>query len=303
MEPFIVKNQRKSPRIAVYLPATAVYGGHHIDVRIENISRDGLYLFSPVLMKVRAVFDLTVFMPDSDEPVRMFVAACFAEQTLAGFGVGVYISGISTDSRVRWEAYFEQRLRLQPRASESSGLSRLPRPKVLMFDRVLPSPTVQALIEQGLAVYRPADEVLGMEDGSAASADLVIAELSAPRLAALNAWRSPRRPPVVLLTSRGAMQDFLAGMEVGAARVIVKPCSRDLLIAQIMQTLSSHLGGAKERSGVEPTDVFSTEDALSNGPRSARPDRAGGVRKTLRAAWRWMTGSELAQPSTSQGAT
>lgn len=301
MEPFIVKNQRKSPRVSAYLPATATYGGQRVDVRIENISRDGLYLFSPVLMKVRAVFDLSVFLPDSDDPVRMFVAACFAEQTTAGFGVGVYISGISTESRVRWESYYDQRQRLQPRVTDSRPASQ--RPKVLMFDRVLPSPTVQALIEQGLAVFRPADEAFGMQDGSAAGTDLIIAELTVQRLAALNAWRSPRRPPVVLLTTRGAMQDFLAGMEVGAARVIVKPCSRDLLIEQILQTLHDHRAGAHERSGVEPLTAYSTEDSLSQAPRGPGHAGQGSVRKTLRAAWRWMTGSEIVQPSTPQGAS
>lgn len=307
MEPFIMKHQRKSQRVAVYLPAVAIYEGQRIELRVENISCDGMYLFAPVFMKVRAVFNVLVTLPDSEEPVSMFVAACFAEQTLSGFGVGVFISGISTGARRRWEGYYEQRLRMQSRSISAASSLHLQRPRVLLYDHALPGPTVQCLTDRGLEVVVPVDETQGMQGRLAERVDLIIGELSGPRLAALNAWRQQRqqRPPVVLMTSRGAAQDFAVGMKLGADRVIVKPCSRDLLVEQVMQTLRSHMWDGGLGGGVDPNAVYRTEEALSQG--SLRTKRTqptqGGVGKTLLAAWRWMFGTEFASRRAAQGAS
>jgi CheY-like chemotaxis protein len=305
MEPFIVKNQRKSPRVSAYLPALATYAGRRIEVRIENISRDGLYLFAPVPMKVRALFELLVYLPDSEEPIGMFVAACYAEQTPAGFGVGAYISGISTGARQRWEAHYERRLNMERgRSSERSAL-RLQRPRVLVLDHTLPAPSIKALAEQGLELVSPPEETPVLDRSVSAHVDLVIAELNDYRIASLAPLRHQRgqRPPVVLMTSCGSPQAFALGIEAGAARVIVKPCSRELLIDHVMQTLSSHLWNGGLAGGIEPSSAYRTEDSLSQGSllRERRRKERSGIGSALRAAFRWVLGEEAAPKQAIQG--
>ena len=305
MEPFIVKNQRKSPRVSVYLPAIATYAGRRVEVRIENISRDGLYLFAPVMMKVRALFELLVYLPDGEDPIGMFVAACYAEQTSAGFGIGAYISGISTGARLRWESYYERRMNMERGRSTERPALRLQRPRVLVLDRALPSQSLKALVEQGLDLVTPPADTSVLDRSVSAQADLVIAELNAPRLASLAPLRHLRsqRPPVVLMTSCGSPQAFALGIEAGAARVIVKPCSGDLLIEHVMQTLNTHLWGGGLAGGIAPGSADRTENSLSQGSRSREPRREerSGFGSALRTAFRWMLGGTEASKQAIEG--
>lgn len=307
MEPFIVKNQRKSPRVSAYLPGIATYAGHRIEVRIENISRDGLYLFAPVPMKVRALFELLVYLPDSEEPIGMFVAACYAEQSPAGFGVGAYISGISTGARQRWEAYYERRLSMERGQRKERPVLRLQRPRVLVLDHALPAHSIRALAEQELDFVNPPGDTSVLDRIISAHVDLVIAELNDRRVASLAPLRYQRSqpPPVVLMTSCGSPQAFALGIEAGAARVIVKPCSGELLIEHVMQTLNSHLWRGGLAGGIEPTSADCAEASLSQGSllRERKRKERSGFGSALRTAFRWMLGGTEAPKQVIQGTT
>lgn len=305
MEPFIVKNQRKSLRVSAYLPGIATYAGHRIEVRIENISRDGLYLFAPVPMKVRALFELLVYMPDSEDPIGMFVAACYAEQTPAGFGAGAYISGISTGARQRWEAYYERRLHMERGRSKESSALRLQRPRVLVLDHALPAHSIKALADQGLDLVSPPADTSMLDRSIWAQVDLLIAELNDYRVASLAPLRHQRspRPPVVLMTSCGSPEAFALGIEAGAARVIVKPCSGELLIEHVMQTVNSHLWGGGLAGGIEPSSAARTEDSLSQGSllRERQRKQRAGFGSVLRTAFRRMLGGTEAPKQAIEG--
>ncbi|HPH28666.1 MAG TPA: response regulator [Pseudomonadota bacterium] len=240
MEPFVVKNKRKSERIPAYLLGLAAYGPTQIEVRTENISRDGLFLFSPVHIELRAIFELLLWLPFSRQPLRMFVATCFVEQTATGFGIGAFISGISTADRVQWEHFYERRLKRRQRLAQSDDSLLGAACKVLVLQQSIAPTAVQALQMRGMDVTMAETTEAALEALGRERFDLLVGDLCSPRMDGLVLCKQLRekypRLRCVLMTAYGSPSNFTLGMEAGAARVIAKPCSHAVLVSQIAET-------------------------------------------------------------------
>jgi two-component system OmpR family response regulator len=87
--------------------------------------------------------------------------------------------------------------------------------------------------------------------------DLVILEVTLPDLSGLDVLRrlsaESRRPPVIFLTARGATEDKVNGLAVGADDYVTKPFSVAELVARVRVVLRRHAGAAAD-------DVLRTAD-------------------------------------------
>lgn len=297
------QNQRESKRVPANFSAMATYARHRIKVRIENLSRSGVYLQSPCYMNVHSIFGLAVKLPGTEETIGMYMTTCFIQKTGNGYGVGAYISGIATSARLIWEGYYD-RLRKNYSAS-SMEVARVRHYRVALLYNPLPGPLVRAVIESGIELVeanKAADlERLAM-DGSV---DLILAELNPTCVELLSSFRKRSRLParLVLLAPHQRPQDFTLGIGLGAERVIGMPCGRELFVEQLLQTLNESAAPRLSRD-VQPLAASALEDSMSSsGNASISQERAKpSLSNTLLNALRWLLRTDPAPNPTAQTA-
>ena len=114
--------------------------------------------------------------------------------------------------------------------------------KVLIVDD---EPNIREVV--GLYLRRDGHEVVSAADGEealelfrSAAPDLVVLDLMLPRLSGLEVCRrmqSERRVPLIMLTARGAEEERIVGLGVGADDYVVKPFSPRELAARVTAVL------------------------------------------------------------------
>ena len=118
---------------------------------------------------------------------------------------------------------------------------------------------VDALRFAGYAVSEAATGTLGLELASGQAYDLILLDLVLPGRDGLQILKEVRRlrptQPVILLTARGAEDDRVLGLRLGADDYVVKPFSVKELLARVEAVL--------RRSPERPRDV--TEIPLPHG--------------------------------------
>src|SRR4030043_175571 len=109
---------------------------------------------------------------------------------------------------------------------------------------------VRAYLEQaGFRVVTAADGQEGLFVFRHEKPDLVVLDLSLPRIDGLDVCRTIRREsdtPVIMLTARVEEQDRLIGLELGADDYIVKPFSPRELVARVRAVLRRVRGGVQQ---------------------------------------------------------
>jgi len=103
---------------------------------------------------------------------------------------------------------------------------------------------MESMLElQGFDVVVAADGVEGLEQAQAELPDLVITDLSMPRLTGLEmirklrATREGEKVPILAITSHG-MDKALEAIKVGANRALARPVQNHLLLAFVFNLLN-----------------------------------------------------------------
>jgi DNA-binding response OmpR family regulator len=109
---------------------------------------------------------------------------------------------------------------------------------------------VDYLTEDGHQVYAAATGSEALAVAGRQHLDLVVLDLSLPDLDGLAVCRRlravPGRPPVLVLTARGGIDDELAGFAAAADDYVRKPVDPDVLLARIAALHRRASGGAGE---------------------------------------------------------
>lgn len=125
-------------------------------------------------------------------------------------------------------------------------------------------PDVAGLIAMGITYHRPDYRIVQCHDGEAALShaarepwDLIILDLTMPVLdgfTVLGALRGGGSDvPIIVLTARGAEQDRVRGLELGADDYVIKPFSNKELVARIDAVLRRYRAGTEASRARELT--------------------------------------------------
>lgn len=122
---------------------------------------------------------------------------------------------------------------------------------VIEDDAAIRQGIVDAVESEGYATFEAADAIRGRDMALGVECDLVLLDLVLPRGDGLDILREVRsaRPtlPVIILTARGAEDDRIKGLKLGADDYVVKPFSVKELLARIEAVL--------RRSPERPVDI------------------------------------------------
>ena len=122
---------------------------------------------------------------------------------------------------------------------------------VIEDDAAIRQGIVDAVESEGYATFEAADAVKGRDMALGVECDLILLDLVLPRGDGLDILREVRaaRPtlPVIILTARGAEDDRIKGLKLGADDYVVKPFSVKELLARIEAVL--------RRSPERPVDI------------------------------------------------
>jgi DNA-binding response OmpR family regulator len=127
----------------------------------------------------------------------------------------------------------------------------------------------QALTDNGLTVDWVSDGVLAQDALTQGSYAAVLLDLGLPRRSGLEVLRRARaegnRTPMLVLTARDALDDRVAGLDLGADDYIVKPFELRELLARIRANIRRVGGHAQSIIGTSATRLDLDGRSLSHG--------------------------------------
>jgi DNA-binding response OmpR family regulator len=115
--------------------------------------------------------------------------------------------------------------------------------RILIIEDELPMRTAlsDCLERQGHRVIHAADGATGLDKALKEKPDLILLDLMLPKLDGYALCAELRRlscpAPVLMLTAKGRVEDRVAGLDAGADDYLVKPFSRDELLARVRALL------------------------------------------------------------------
>lgn len=118
-----------------------------------------------------------------------------------------------------------------------------PLPRILVVEDERPMRVVlrDCLERQGYRVLLAEDGVAALETALREQPDLIVLDLMMPQLDGLAVCRELRRLarsiPVLMLTAKGTIDDRVRGLDAGADDYLVKPFSREELLARVRALL------------------------------------------------------------------
>jgi DNA-binding response OmpR family regulator len=122
-------------------------------------------------------------------------------------------------------------------------------------ERSLREALVELLTKRGFVVETAADGLTAAERGAASEIDLVLLDLSLPRLDGVEVCRRLRmaRPalPILILTARGSEEERVKGLSAGADDYLTKPFGTSELLARI--------DALRRRASIAPADAECVE--------------------------------------------
>jgi DNA-binding response OmpR family regulator len=122
-------------------------------------------------------------------------------------------------------------------------------------ERSLREALVDLLTKRGFAVEAVADGLLGAERGADPGIELVLLDLTLPKLDGIEVCRRLRkgRPalPILILTARGSEDERVAGLDAGADDYLTKPFGTRELMARIE--------ALRRRAAIAPADAERVE--------------------------------------------
>jgi DNA-binding response OmpR family regulator len=129
-------------------------------------------------------------------------------------------------------------------------------PRILIVEDELPMRTALAdcLTGEGYRVLVAAEGEAGFNKALAESPDLIVLDVMMPRLDGFalcaELRRAGRVTPVLMLTAKGRVEDRVKGLDCGADDYLVKPFSREELLARIRALLRRTTGPLRPRQQV-----------------------------------------------------
>jgi DNA-binding response OmpR family regulator len=133
----------------------------------------------------------------------------------------------------------------------------MPSVRVLIVEdeRSLREALVDLLTKRGFAVEAVGDGVSGAERGADTDVEMVLLDLTLPKLDGVEVCRRLRRLrpalPILILTARGSEEERVAGLDAGADDYLTKPFGTRELLAR-MEAL-------RRRASIAPTDAERVE--------------------------------------------
>lgn len=122
-------------------------------------------------------------------------------------------------------------------------------------ERSLREALVDLLTKRGFTIEAVADGLLGAERGADPNIELVLLDLTLPKLDGIEVCRRLRklRPalPILILTARGSEEERVAGLDVGADDYLTKPFGTRELLARIE--------ALRRRASIAPADAERVE--------------------------------------------
>ena len=118
-----------------------------------------------------------------------------------------------------------------------------PMPRILVVEDERPMRTVlhDCLERQGYRVLLAEDGAVALELALREKPDLIVLDIMMPRLDGLAVCAELRRlarpVPVLMLTAKGTVEDRVRGLDAGADDYLVKPFSREELLARVRALL------------------------------------------------------------------
>lgn len=118
-----------------------------------------------------------------------------------------------------------------------------PLPRILVVEDELPMRTAlrDCLERKGYRVLLAADGESGLEKAVQEKPDLIVLDIMMPRLDGFALCAELRRlgnvAPILMLTAKGRVEDRITGLDAGADDYLVKPFSRDELLARVRALL------------------------------------------------------------------
>lgn len=115
--------------------------------------------------------------------------------------------------------------------------------RILVVEDELPMRTAlhDCLSSQGYRVLVAADGAAGLEKAMQEKPDLIVLDVMLPQLDGFAVCAELRRllhePPVLMLTAKGRIEDRVRGLDSGADDYLVKPFSREELLARVRALL------------------------------------------------------------------
>lgn len=243
MEILIHKDQRKSQRISVKIMLLGAIEGRQIEMQSEYISLDGMFLSSKEFVRPSTGFFARIWVSSEAEPLQVYLTSCFIEQTWTGYGIGVYISGISAADRAGWEAFYHRcaAARFKQLRSLVEPEKVLRNRRIVVVQGALGPLAIQALRKQDLAVSQSPSVEQAIELAQQEHVNTIVSDLRRPGADGLalccgiNSIHLPTR--TLLLTDSATPKEFLLGLFAGATRVIAKSCSNDMLVTRIRDVM------------------------------------------------------------------
>lgn len=303
MNPTSQTSRRNSPRVPVQFTVLAEMSGHRVLMYSENISLDGMFLRTSSFIAPHSVFGAQLWLTSDEEPLRVYLTSCFIERTPAEYGIGVYISGISSDDRAHWEKFYRCCVEAQVEQQALLAPSRrtIRNRHIAVVNEALNQQSISALRVSGLEVSQVSSANAAIELVETRQIDAVICNLQGPTMDGLNlcytvSSRGLHTRPV-LLTDSAASMEFWMGAQAGAVRVIAKPCSPQLLVSRIAEVLAEPLPAARRTAAVERMEdqvmgvcprVNWLADTVSHPSESPRPELSRRAGRYLGQVYRYL---------------
>ena len=136
-----------------------------------------------------------------------------------------------------------------------------PLPRILVIEDELPMRTAlhDCLERQGYRVLLAPDGETGLDKAIKEKPDLIVLDIMMPRLDGFSVCAELRRlsnpVPVLILTAKGRIEDRVHGLDLGADDFLVKPFSREELLARVRALLRRVQRQTKPLKSIQLGDV------------------------------------------------
>lgn len=270
MESYFSKDNQRMITLARPIRGVTRYDEMTLTVDVTEACHRSIFLKSRRPIPIGSAGGLALTLPTNTDQVGLCIVTNFLEQSAHGFGIGAYVSALTTLSRAHWGRFCQLIASEDESSREHPGLVRPQTPcRVLSFERAIAPSTQLLLRSRGIEVadLRGETDLFRMTIGH--YTQLLVAEQSPGSLErlkrSLRSFEQEERPSVILLSREPKPCRPLAVDPVfGSYRVLHVPCSREILAQRLIHLLWSE---SADRSHVPltPHQTECVEDSLTVG--------------------------------------
>lgn len=241
MDPEHAKHDQKMIQLPRPLRGITRFAGSMLTVDITEACHRCIYVSSRCPIPIGSVGGLVLTLPGSSEQVGLCVVTNFLEQHQNGFGVGAYVSALTTAGRVYWRRYCEQ-LRNENTCRHAQAMRPQGPCRVLSFEGAVSSSMKTLLQEQGVEVAEFCGQADLLRMTFKQYTQILLADCE-PRCLqrlerCLDSFERAERPNLILLSRE---VEYCEAIDVDwttqASRVLHVPCSREILVQRLLRML------------------------------------------------------------------